>query len=111
MATKFSIKKNQDFWDKYSKKAKNRKFGAHSDSYIVDLENEFIVKQLKKIKASSLLDIGCGNSQRTLLFQKHISEKTVGIDYSKQMFSCTYKPNFVLVNNSKDVYNRYLDRY
>ena len=74
MVTKFSIKKNQDFWNKYSKKAKNRKFGAHSDSYIVDLENEFIVKQLKKIKANSLLDIGCGNGQRTILFQKYISD-------------------------------------
>jgi len=82
---KFTAKQNKEFWNNYSKKSKDNPFGAHSDKNIVELENQFIISELKSRKIFSLLDIGCGNGQRTILFSKHASVKTIGIDYSKEM--------------------------
>jgi 2-polyprenyl-3-methyl-5-hydroxy-6-metoxy-1,4-benzoquinol methylase len=84
--SKFTSKQNQNFWDIYAKTSKNSKLGAHHDSNLVYLENEFILSILKKHKFNSLLDIGCGNGQRTSIFSKYV-KKTLGVDYSKNMIA------------------------
>lgn len=83
--SKFTPEQNKEFWNQYVKKFKDNPFGAHSDNDIVDLENHFILSILKNNQFKSLLDIGCGNGQRTLLFSKNIDGKTQGIDYSDGM--------------------------
>ena len=82
---KFTPEQNRKFWDEYAFKSKNCFFGAHSDKHIVELENRFIISELKSRKTSNLLDIGCGNGQRTLLFSKYADNHTIGIDYSEKM--------------------------
>ena len=84
---KFTSEENKTFWNNYAKKSKDNPFGAHSDNDIVTLENNFIINELKSRTTKSLLDIGCGNGQRTLLFSKFVEEKVVGIDYSDQMIN------------------------
>jgi ubiquinone/menaquinone biosynthesis C-methylase UbiE len=81
---KFSSKQNQDFWNKFASNSKDNKFGASGGRHLVDIENQFIFNIIKRKKSNSMLDIGCGNGQRTLLFSKH-SKKTLGLDYSEQM--------------------------
>jgi SAM-dependent methyltransferase len=83
--SKFSPEENKEFWNDYSKKSKNNPFGAHSDKHVVDLENNFILNILEQNNFKSLLDVGCGNGQRTLLFSKHIDGHVKGIDYSEEM--------------------------
>jgi len=84
---KFTPEKNKEFWNEYAKKSKDNPFGAHSDSDVVELENNFIVSELKSRKTNSLLDIGCGNGQRTILFSQLIDGKAKGIDYSEIMIN------------------------
>ncbi len=81
---KFSSKQNQEFWNKFALSSKDNKFGASGGRHLVDIENQFIFNILKRKKSNFMLDIGCGNGQRTLLFSKY-SKKTLGIDYSEQM--------------------------
>jgi len=83
--SKFTPEQNRKFWNEYASKSKNSYFGAHSDKHIVELENRFIISELKSRKTANLLDIGCGNGQRTLLFSKYVDNHTVGIDYSEKM--------------------------
>jgi len=83
--SKFQPEQNKEFWNQFAKKSRDNPFGAHSDKDIVDLENIFILSVLKNNHFKSLLDIGCGNGQRTLLFSKNIDGKTKGIDYSDEM--------------------------
>jgi len=82
---KFTSEQNRKFWDEYALKSKDCFFGAHSDNHIVELENKFIISELKSRKTSNLFDIGCGNGQRTLLFSKYVDNQTLGIDYSEKM--------------------------
>lgn len=82
---KFSQLSNQQFWNKQSKLFKTSKFGAHSDPNIVRLENEFIINEIKGKKPNSLLDLGCGNGRRTLIFSEFVRERVLGIDYSNEM--------------------------
>jgi len=82
---KFTSKRNKEFWNQYAKKSQDNPFGAHSDSHVVELENGFIINQIKEKNFKKLLDIGCGNGQRTLVFSRYISKKILGIDYSKDM--------------------------
>lgn len=82
---KFSPEQNKEHWEQFAKKHKNSQTGASYDSNLVELENFFIVSLLKKIKPKTVLDIGCGNGQRTKLFSHYISNKIIGIDYSKSM--------------------------
>ena len=84
---KFNSKQNKDFWNDYVHKNKKDLFGAHTDKHIVKLENDFIISVLKKKKKSTLLDIGCGNGQRTMIFSKYIKDKALGIDYSENMIN------------------------
>lgn len=84
---KFTPEENKKFWDEYAKKSRDNPFGAHSDFHVVELENHFIINTLKMKKTSSLLDIGCGNGQRTLLFSKYVDGKIKGIDYSIEMIN------------------------
>ncbi len=84
---KFNIDDNKNFWDEYAIKAKDNPFGAHSDYDIVELENDFIISELKNRKTRTLLDIGCGNGQRTLLFSKYVEGKVEGRDYSQEMIN------------------------
>jgi SAM-dependent methyltransferase len=72
-------------WNEYAKHHKYNPKGASYDSNLVDLENRYIISKLKKLKPKSLLDIGCGNGQRTKLFSKYVKGKTLGIDYSENM--------------------------
>jgi SAM-dependent methyltransferase len=82
---KFTESQNKDHWNQFAKKYKNIPTGASYDSNLVDLENYYIISKLKKLKSNSMLDIGCGNGQRTKLFSKYIKIKTTGIDYSENM--------------------------
>lgn len=81
---KFKKEENQKHWDKYAKNHPDAVQGASFDADLVILENEFVQKLLKKIKPSNLLDVGCGNGQRTKLFSKY-AKNILGIDYSKEM--------------------------
>ena len=82
---KFTEKQNKEHWNQYAKQHKNSISGASYDSNLVDLENHYIISKLKKIKPKSLLDIGCGNGQRTKLFSKYVRGDVLGIDYSENM--------------------------
>jgi|TARA_B100000809_G_scaffold53294_1_gene48693 ubiquinone/menaquinone biosynthesis C-methylase UbiE len=84
MMGKFSSKRNKDFWDEFALTSKDNKFGASGGKHLVDIENQFIFNSLKTKKSKFMIDIGCGNGQRTLLFSKY-SKKTLGMDYSEQM--------------------------
>jgi len=101
--TKFSPKENKAFWNQYAKKSKQNPFGAHTDDHIVKMENDFITSVLKKKKFESLLDVGCGNGQRTILFSKYIQGKTLGVDYSDEMIDFA---NTVLSKQNKAVQNK-----
>ena len=81
---KFSSKRNKDFWNEFALTSKDNKFGASGGRHLVDIENQFIFNSLKIKKSKSMIDIGCGNGQRTILFSKY-SKKTLGIDYSEKM--------------------------
>ena len=82
---KFTAEKNKKFWNEYAKRSKDNPFGASGGRHLVEIENQFILSELQTRKFESLLDIGCGNGQRTLLFSKYISKKSLGIDYSERM--------------------------
>ena len=88
---KFTPKENKKFWDQYAKKSKQNPFGAHTDNHVVRMENDFIISVLKKKKFKSLLDVGCGNGQRTIRFSKYIQGKTLGVDYSDEMIDFANK--------------------
>jgi len=83
--SQFTPKQNKEFWNDFAEKSKNNVCGASGNSQLVEIENQFITSELESRKTESLLDIGCGNGQRTLLFSKYISKKTIGIDYSEKM--------------------------
>lgn len=82
---KFSLKDNIKHWDEYALSHQNSKQGATFDAELSELENFFIIMELKKIKPRSMLDIGCGNGQRTAMFSNYVNGKTIGIDYSENM--------------------------
>jgi SAM-dependent methyltransferase len=100
---KFTANQNKAFWDKYAKKSKRNPFGAHTDKHVVNLENDFIISQLKTKTFKSLLDIGCGNGQRTILFSNYIKGKTYGIDYSQEMID---NAKFILSKQRKTIKNK-----
>jgi ubiquinone/menaquinone biosynthesis C-methylase UbiE len=83
----FSKNRNKVFWDEYAQKIKNDPHGASGSKHFVELENDFIISELKLKKYNTLLDIGCGNGQRTILFSKYIKKKVTGIDYSEKMIN------------------------
>jgi ubiquinone/menaquinone biosynthesis C-methylase UbiE len=88
-------------WDEKAKEFGDSEYGAHSDKYLVMLENEFIEKQLKRIKPTNILDIGCGNGQRTKRWSEYASNETVGIDSSEEMIKLATK----LENDKLTFYN------
>ena len=90
---KFTVNQNKAFWDEYAKNSKQNPFGAHTDKHVVNLENDFIISQLKIKSFKSMLDVGCGNCQRTLFFSKFVKGNTLGIDYSEKMI---YYANLIL---------------
>ena len=73
MMGKFSSKRNKDFWNEFALTSKDNKFGASGGKHLVDIENQFIFNSLKTKKSKFMIDIGCGNGQRTLLFSKYCS--------------------------------------
>jgi 2-polyprenyl-3-methyl-5-hydroxy-6-metoxy-1,4-benzoquinol methylase len=97
---KFTTNQNKAFWDKYAKNSKQNPFGAHTDKHVVNLENDFIISQLKIKNFESLLDIGCGNGQRTILFSKYVKGNVLGIDYSKEMID---HAKFILSKQTKTI--------
>lgn len=82
---RFTSVENKQFWEKYAVKKRESPSGAHSDWHIVNLENRFLISQLDIIKPKSLLEIGCGNGQRTLLMSRQVRGTVKGIDYSHEM--------------------------
>ncbi len=82
---KFTESQNKDHWNQYAKQYKNNPTGASYDSNLVELENYYILSKLKFLKPKTMLDIGCGNGQRTKIFSKYVKTKTIGIDYSENM--------------------------
>jgi len=83
--SKFTSEQNKEFWNEFSKKAKDCPYGASGNKHLVEIENVFIESILQKINPETILDIGCGNGQRTLLFSKYTKNKIIGIDYSEAM--------------------------
>ena len=72
-------------WDKKALEYGDSEIGAHSDENLVKLENEFIENCLGTIgKRQRILDVGCGNGQRTKIWAKYGNE-TIGIDSSEEM--------------------------
>jgi len=98
--TKFSTEENRKFWNNYAENAKNKTIGAHSDKHIIELENNFIENILKSKKSKNLLEIGCGNGQRTIRFSKYCAGKTLGVDYSSKMMS---QANLLLQKQDKNI--------
>ena len=87
-----TIDEIREFWDAEALRYGNARTGAHSDPYLVELENWFIIEKcLKRIRPKGLIDVGCGNGQRTRLFSEHVSGKVVGIDFSGNMVSMAEK--------------------
>jgi SAM-dependent methyltransferase len=81
----------QRYWDKEAVRV-GAKVGSHSDPYLVGLENWFIIEKcLKRFHPKRLLDIGCGNGQRTKLLAEHVARTVVGIDSSKNMIKIAKK--------------------
>ncbi len=73
------------YWDNQALRDR-AKIGSHSDPYLVDLENRFVIEKcLKRFRPKHLLDIGCGNGRRTNVMARHVAGKVVGIDYSRNM--------------------------
>ena len=88
------------YWDDYANTIKNDPIGASGGRHLVEIENNFILEQLKKRKFNTMLEIGCGNGQRTTLFSKYVQKNVLGIDYSKNMIreakrSLTDKPKSI----------------
>lgn len=82
----------KSFWDKKALLIGESKVGAHSDPYLVEAENWFIIEKcLKRFKPRKLLDIGCGNGQRTKLFAKYCTGQVSGVDYSDRMIKLATK--------------------
>jgi SAM-dependent methyltransferase len=78
-------------WDKRALEYGDSEIGAHSDENLVKLENEFIENCLGTIdKRQRILDIGCGNGQRTKIWAKYGNE-TIGIDSSAEMIKLAKK--------------------
>jgi SAM-dependent methyltransferase len=77
----------KSYWDEGALRDR-AKIGSHSDPYLVELENWFVIEKcLKRFRPSRVLDIGCGNGQRTKLLSEHVAGEVVGIDYSKNMIN------------------------
>ncbi len=100
---KFTPIQNKKFWDNYAKRYGRDSFGAHSDKHIVELENRFIISRLDDVKPTSLLDIGCGNGKRTLLFSKYVKSHVLGIDYAPEMIK---ESNLLLSRQNKRIQNK-----
>lgn len=82
---KFSVEQNIRHWNKFAIEHKYAKEGATYDAILADLENKFIISTLQKLKPHTMLDIGCGNGQRTAIFSRYVKGKSIGIDYSENM--------------------------
>jgi ubiquinone/menaquinone biosynthesis C-methylase UbiE len=78
-------------WNDKAKEYDGSEIGAHSDETLVELENEFILRQLKRIKPGTLLDIGCGNGRRTKKWAKHVRLLVLGIDSSDEMIKLAHE--------------------
>jgi len=98
--SKFSSEENKQFWNEFAIKSKDNKFGASGGRHLVEIEDHFILSELENLKPHSMLDIGCGNGQRTLLFSKYVSDKIHGIDYSEKMID---EANRLLSKQSEDI--------
>jgi ubiquinone/menaquinone biosynthesis C-methylase UbiE len=101
-------------WDEKAKEFGDSEYGAHTDKYLVMLENEFIGRHLAHIKPNTILDVGCGNGRRTLRWSKQTTNaqrlldtrhgETLGIDDSQEMIEIAkevqngYNPYFIKKN-------------
>jgi SAM-dependent methyltransferase len=72
-------------WNTKAKEYGTSEIGAHSDAHLVELENEFIERHLKRIQPENILDVGCGNGQRTKRWEKYAGNCVIGIDSSNEM--------------------------
>jgi SAM-dependent methyltransferase len=82
----------KDFWKEQALKHGKSVTGHHSDPHLADLENWFIIEKcLKRYKPKTVLDVGCGNGQRTNLFARYTDGKVVGVDYSANMIRIAEK--------------------
>jgi len=80
------MSKTAQFWEEQSKGGPKGLFGAHSDPFITDLESWYIINfALKPHPPRTLLDVGCGNGERTELLSRYVRHLTVGVDYSEGM--------------------------
>ncbi len=70
-------------WDKKAIEYGTSEIGAHSDEMLVELENEFIERNLWEIKPNTILDVGCGNGRRSKRWAMH--SHVTGIDSSEKM--------------------------
>ena len=79
-------------WDDKAKEYSTSEIGAHSDEQLVMLENDFITNYLARTRPKRILDIGCGNGQRTKKWA-NFGEETFGIDSSKEMIKLAVESN------------------
>lgn len=83
---------NENPWDKKALEYGASEIGAHSDEQLVMLENDFITNCLARTRPKRILDIGCGNGQRTKKWA-NFGEETFGIDSSKEMIKLAVESN------------------
>lgn len=92
MARINDINEIKKFWDREALRLAESKTGTHSDPYLVELENWFIIEKcFKRFSPRNMLDVGCGNGQRTKLFSKYVGQEVIGIDYSENMIKLAKK--------------------
>jgi cyclopropane fatty-acyl-phospholipid synthase-like methyltransferase len=101
--SKFGAKENKEYWNEYAQKLGDNPYGASDSKHFVELENHFIESILKLGEFNSMLDIGCGNGQRTMLFSKYVKQKSIGIDYSENMIK---EANASLLKQDEKIKNK-----
>jgi ubiquinone/menaquinone biosynthesis C-methylase UbiE len=87
-----TLKEVKDFWEAQSTGGVGGRYGAHSDQHVTHLETWYVTKYaLEKYGPDELIDVGCGNGDRTKLFSEHVRKRTLGLDYSEGMIQVAKK--------------------
>jgi ubiquinone/menaquinone biosynthesis C-methylase UbiE len=82
--TKLFFEKDARNWQKKSDVNKNKLLNT------IQERNLYVINQIKKLKISSLIDVGCGTGDLSYEASK-IIKKSIGIDFSNNMISLAQK--------------------
>src|SRR5437870_1887176 len=97
-ARRMTVSEIRSYWEKQASGGDGKRFGAHSDRHISDLETWYVIKYaLERYMPDTLLDVGCGKGERTKLFSKYVKRKTLGLDYSRGMIALAKKSESALL--------------